>query len=123
MFTEQKHFSVVVDVLPDRESYELGSQVILNCSIAPSPQQYYTNSNLPLTYQWYSTVRGGLFSSTQTVTTTIPVYHPTSADYYCQIYQNGYLVGTGKKSLKVKGTTYTYLGLIHDCVITLRQLM
>ena len=82
-----------------QESYDIGSQVTLNCTISPTPVSEASS----IVYQWYSSVPY-LSSSPQSARTiTVGVRHPDSADYYCQPLHNGRLLGTGKITLKVKG--------------------
>ena len=106
-FAGLEHHRVIVQQLPLQESYEIGSQVTFECT-APRSLKNFVNILPQFYYQWFSTVRGGNFYSSTgsaTATITIPTHHPSSANYYCQIYRyrNGQLLGTGKTTLKVRG--------------------
>ena len=107
---ERTHYLIMMDVLPAQESYEIGSQVRINCTVV-----YPTVS--PTSYRWTSTY--GAISSTSTtantLTITVPVHHPQSVNYYCQPMSNGRLLGTQKIMLNVKG-------IMHNLCIKPKQL-
>ena len=102
---EQTHYLITMDVLPAKESYEIGSTVTINCTVYPTPV-FHEDTPLPIFYIWSSTY--GAISSrltiANTLTITVPNYHLHSVNYYCWPFSNGRLLGTQKITLNVKGT-------------------
>ena len=92
----------------------------LNCTATPLPHNY-GNLIFPLTYEWYSTGGSSRSSSTSSWIYTIPVHHQSSVNYYCLIYRNGLLLGTGRTTLNVKGIyvhcTHTISHILSTTVI------
>ena len=85
---------------PAQESYEIGSQVTLNCTVTPSP----LNSEdfiFPATYRWYSADRWSYFS--RSIQITIAPSEQDSIEYYCLIFLGGRLLGKGGITLNIKG--------------------
>ena len=87
-----------VRVSPAQESYEVGSQITLNCTATPSPQAY-DNILFPVTYRRHS-ADGGY--------TSIAPYKQDSTDYYCLAYRGGRLLGREKITLNIKGEADLY---------------
>ena len=119
-FLADPHFRINIDAHPERESYAIGSKVMLTCSAVPFLQTCDGNftHNLRLRYSWYSAARGGLISYGKFSNATfveITSYHPSSADYYCWVYlvdgyryqSNDILLGIGRITLNVKSKMCT----------------
>ena len=92
----------MIEVFPAQESYKIGTQVTLRCSLPPlfhwkSPRIIWKSA---------PTVRFYLGSN---ITTVIPAHSPTLVNYYCFVYGgrfyfNHILLGRGRVTLKIKGT-------------------
>jgi hypothetical protein len=97
----REYYKVEIHALPTQEGYEIGSEVILNCTATPSPQTY-ENFTFPLRYQWYFPGgRSSYYSSSSTTTITI---NSNEQICYCLIYRNigGLLLGQGRKTITTK---------------------
>ena len=92
---------ITVNKYPEQQSYAIGSQVTLNCTV--------NSRDHDITYRWYSASLRGGYTSGRTRTITIPAYYLNSVDYYCQIFNSGRLLGTQRITLDIKGNTYSCL--------------
>jgi hypothetical protein len=100
----REYYKVEIHAIPAQEGYEIGSEVILNCTATPSPQTY-ENFTFPLRYQWYfPDGRSSYSSSSSTITITIDSKEQLVRNYYCLIYRNigGLLLGQGRKTITTK---------------------
>ena len=87
---------------PAQESYEIGSQVTLNCTVTPSPLNS-EDFTFPVIYRWYSADRGSFFSRSYSIRITIAPSEQDSLDYNCLIFRGGHLLGKGRITLNIKG--------------------
>lgn len=115
MHTDLELHKVIVSVTPVQETYEIGSQVTLECK---APQSYGNFTGLEFNYRWSSTANRGYIrnaytsNGSDTYSFVVPTTHPRSAYYHCDIYRNDQFLASGNTSLTVKGewlpcTNYT----------------
>ena len=90
----EKYYDIIINKDPTNRSYEIGSQVKLNCTVN-------SNDGSVTSYRLSSARYGISYSSTYTP--TILTYFLNSIEYYCQAYLNGRLLGTQKTTLDIKG--------------------
>ena len=101
-----------IQISPPQESYEIGSQLTINCTATPSPG-IYQNFTFPLIYRWYYPGRGLSSSSTNTWTYTI-TSREQSGNYYCLIYSSNSnnLLGQRRITLNLEGILFYDLTII-----------
>ena len=96
-----QHYHINIYASPERESYDIGSRVSLNCTATPSPHKY-RNYDFPLTYYWYDLNGGHWTTSSSHTTFTVQLQYGSIDHVYCSIYRNGLLLGSGQKTLHVR---------------------
>lgn len=107
---QREYYHVAIHLSPNQESYEVGSQVKLNCKVTPSPDKY-RNFTFPLSYGWYSAVRGGFYSGSTATITIASNDHPIM-HFYCLIYRGSILLGKGQTVLNIRGESTLILCLL-----------
>ena len=111
ILTERTYYQVEIHVPPPHDNYEIGSQVIFNCTATPMPP---IHRNYPLRYRWYFIDRGSSYSSS-TNTLEITIYpYDLNFGSYCLIYSNNLLLGQRRTTLSIKGILIILFN--YDCV-------
>ena len=110
--TERENYQVEIQISPSQESYEIGSQLTINCTATPSPG-IYQNFKFPLVYQWYYPDRRSYPSSTNTWTYTISS-REQSGNYYWLIYSSNSnnLLGQPRITLNLEAILFYDLTII-----------
>ena len=95
-----------IQISPPQKSYEIGSQLTINCTATPSPG-IYQNFTFPLVYRWYYPGRALSSSSTNTWIYTISS-REQSGNYYCLIYNSDSynLLGQQRIKLNIEGILF-----------------
>ena len=99
----------MTDVFPVQEPYEIGSQVMLNCTLSPT----LLRDGDVVSYQWSSAQEETFYYSGK-ITLTVPAHYLNSVDYYCHVYRNGRLLGVQQATINIQGTWYS-----HNVITTL----
>ena len=99
---------------PAKESYEIGSQVMLNCIATPLPQKYYRNFTFPMTYYQWSSSGEWPLNSGSLISIKTWSYQQGVVEYYCLVYRhrNGLLLGKGRTTLAIEGDNYYACGSV-----------
>ena len=103
------HYQVEIHASPAKESYEIGSQVTLNCIATPLPQKHYNFTFPVINYQWHSSGRRFInnYFRGSSISFEIGAHQQTVVEYFCSIYGysifNGRLLGKGRITLTIEG--------------------
>ena len=99
VFTEQEQYNIITtDVFPVQETYEIGSQVMLNCTLNPT----LLRDGDVVSYHW-SSAQGGTYYYCTKCTLAVLAHYLNSVDYYCHVYRNGRFLGVQRATLNIEG--------------------
>ena len=110
--TGQRYSHIIIDAIPVQQSYEIESQVKLNCTLDPKS----IRTGDVVSYRWTSSQISGIISTSRTSVNSIQRYYPESVEYHCQVFRNHNMLGTQTTTLNTKGS---YNILLRHCFITL----
>lgn len=112
LIEREQYNLITIDVFPVRETYEIGSQGMLNCTLNPTSSR----DGDMISYKWI-TAQLGILSPISTLAYSIVPYYLNSVDYYCHVYRNGRLLEIQRATLNIEGIIIILIITVHPVTI------